>query len=373
MEFNPKRAFEHARSISFPRETGSEGEEKTADYIRGRLRDLGLEVIEEEFLLILSPWLLLKIGLIIGLITLLSARLLVNHYPTIASLIIFGLMIALFFTGHIWQWFVMRGFSYHMNKGRRSKNIVARFPPPPFGKGGSRGIYTLYLIAHYDSKSQSLSLGIRILFISAILLCCFILGLNYLLFALCSPHVTLKDGIFLFVVLSAVILFFNKSNNLSPGGLDNAGSVGLLIGLAETLSSKRPRDLNIVFIFTGAEEEGLMGAYAFLKAHRDEIDPEKSFILNFDGIGIKGRLRIFSRKKGIPKALNKIPSWPTFPGLMMDHLPFMAQGLKAVTLGSVSVREALKIHTERDTIDIISPEGIEEVATLALDVIGELG
>lgn len=114
-----------------------------------------------------------------------------------------------------------------------------------------------------------------------------------------------------------------------------------------------------------------MGAYAFLNAHRDELNSERTLILNFDGIGIKGKLRLFSKIKGLPETLSRLPSLPTFSGLMMDHIPFKSEGFKAVTLACVS-KEAFKIHTERDTIDLISPEGIGETEGVILDVIKEL-
>lgn len=366
-EFNAEKAYENGRAIGFPRETGSEGEQRAADYIAKRFRDMGFEVKEEGFPLILSPWILLKIGLIIGLILLLLSRLIVYHYPLIASFIVFILLLSLIFTGPIWQWFARKEVKDPWGRGESSKNIIARYRDPETGSGQA-----LYLMAHYDSKSQSLSMAARILLIFATSIGSFLLSLNYLLFALGSPYGGINDGIFLFVVLSALILFINKSDNFSPGGFDNAGGVGLLLELAETLSRNQPENLNIVFVSTGAEEEGLMGAYAFLKTHRNELDPDKSFILNFDGIGIKDKLRIFSKMKGLPEALSKIPSWPTFSGLMMDHIPFRNEGFKAVTLGCVSVKEAFKIHTKRDTIDLITPEGIKETATIALDVIEEL-
>ena len=182
----------------------------------------------------------------------------------------------------------------------------------------------------------------------------------------------IRDAIFLFTVLSILVLFLNRSSNLSPGGLDNAGSVGLLIELAGVLIKNPPEKLDTIFISTGAEEEGLMGAYAFINAHNKELDPGKTLILNFDGIGIKGKLRVFTKMKGLPESLNKLPSWPTFSGLMMDHIPFKTQGFKAVSLGCVSVKEAFRIHTPKDQIDIINPEGIGEAGALALKVIDEL-
>lgn len=365
-EFDSNRASENARAISFPRETGSKGERQAADFIAKRFRDLGLDVKEEEFTLFFSPWFLLKIGLIIGFILLLLSRLLVNSHPVIASLVIFVLMVAMLFTGPMWQWFGRRGIKNPWGKDRRSKNIIARFPEPETSSGQA-----LYLMAHYDSKSQSLSLGGRIILISATVAGCLLLGLTYLLQARGSVNIIVQDGIFLFVTVSTVILFLNRTDNLSQGGIDNAGSIGLLLELAEILGKNLPKKINVTFIATGAEEEGLMGAYAFLNAHRDELNSERTLILNFDGIGIKGKLRLFSKIKGLPETLSRLPSLPTFSGLMMDHIPFKSEGFKAVTLACVS-KEAFKIHTERDTIDLISPEGIGETEGVILDVIKEL-
>lgn len=372
--FDADRAYDDARAISFPRETGSEGEKRASEIVAQKFKALGLIVSEEEFPLMLSPWIILRIGLLTGFILLLVSRLLVNNYPTISSIIIFVLMSALLLTGPIWQIFAKKGIRDPFGEEKKSKNIIAQLPPPfnsPLNKGGYRGVYTLILTAHYDSKSQSLSMAGRILWIAAASLSLFLLFVGYLP-GLNIFQDEIREAIFLFTMLSVLVLFLNRSSNLSPGGLDNAGSVGLLIELAGILIKNPPENLNIIFVSIGAEEEGLMGAYGFIKVHSNELDPEKTFILNFDGIGIKGKLRVFTREKGIPGSLNRLPSWPTFSGLMMDHIAFRASGFKAVSLGCVSVKDAFKIHTPKDQIDIISPEGISEAGTIALKAIDEL-
>jgi len=141
-------------------------------------------------------------------------------------------VIALLFTGPIWQWFGRRGIKNPWSRKKRSKNIIARFPDPETSSGQA-----LYFMAHYDSKNQSLSLGGRILLVSATVAGCLLLALTYLL-RVTAVH----DGIFLVIIVSIVILFLNRTDNLSPGGIDNAGSVGLLLELAEILSKNPPKN-----------------------------------------------------------------------------------------------------------------------------------
>ena len=47
--FNADRAYAHTANLTFPRRTGSDGEEKAARYIKDAFRALGLTVEEQPF------------------------------------------------------------------------------------------------------------------------------------------------------------------------------------------------------------------------------------------------------------------------------------------------------------------------------------
>ena len=52
-------------------------------------------------------------------------------------------------------------------------------------------------------------------------------------------------------------------------------------------------------------------------------------------------------------------------GFMMDHQAFLANGFQAASLACVS-RKILKVHTGRDTAELLEEEGLEEAGKFIL-------
>ena len=73
------------------------------------------------------------------------------------------------------------------------------------------------------------------------------------------------------------------STSLSKGSYDNATGVVALLHIAEYFMNKKPLH-NLIFVFCGSEERGLLGSKAYCKAHKDELD-KIDFDLNVDMIG----------------------------------------------------------------------------------------
>ena len=95
------------------------------------------------------------------------------------------------------------------------------------------------------------------------------------------------------------------------GAIDNASGVSILIELTKYLKKKPLENMDVIIIFTGAEEWGLIGSKRYLKANhnylQDKYDLDRSFNINFDMIGTyiglmhnKGN----SKRKRINKSLH---------------------------------------------------------------------
>ena len=56
---------------------------------------------------------------------------------------------------------------------------------------------------------------------------------------------------------------------------------------------------------------------------------------------------------------------------MMDHIPFVNQGLDAVSLCCVSKKSRM-IHTPKDTLELLEEKGLEEVLNLIKNMIKAL-
>ncbi|HSB05845.1 MAG TPA: M28 family peptidase [Thermodesulfobacteriota bacterium] len=360
-------ALSYTREFSFPRRTGTKGESKAAQAIVRTLKELGYETVEEEFSIHPSPWVWMKGGHLLTIFFLLTIWLTYEKIPFIAFLFSTLYLVGLGVWDRIWismgRWLV----SEDLSRGIRSMNISAHLPGKQEGQ-------PLYLMAHYDSKSQSLNLYLRtglFLFgtLSGVLFC---LGV--------WVHVPILFQVFFFLSMTIhVVLICSRMGNQSEGALDNASGVGSLLQVARVWASRATRGVDLRFIFTGAEEMGLLGSLMFQKRRRKRMVLEEAFLINIDSVGKKGKMRVcssgeaggrwlkevvaFAREKGIDLRPLRFHQ-----GIMMDHLPFSHLGIASLSLTSIST-EGWHVHTPRDTFSRVQPGGLAEMERLVLALI----
>jgi hypothetical protein len=70
-----------------------------------------------------------------------------------------------------------------------------------------------------------------------------------------------------------------------PGANDNLSAVGLSVAFAELLRERPIPGLRVVLLSAGAEETLQDGIRGFVARHRRELDPDRTWMLNFDAIG----------------------------------------------------------------------------------------
>ncbi|OBJ75780.1 peptidase M28 [Mycobacterium gordonae] len=70
-----------------------------------------------------------------------------------------------------------------------------------------------------------------------------------------------------------------------PGANDNLSAVALLVALAERLRDRPVTGVRVLLVSLGAEEQLQGGIYGFMARHKPELDPERSYFLNFDTVG----------------------------------------------------------------------------------------
>jgi len=372
-----------AQALSFPRLAGSQGEERAASYIEKKLEEFGYHTQREPFVVPLTPWGLMRIFVLLAILILIGARVLAAFTPPASSLLMFLTVASLPFYSSLWlklagSEFLLRRLNRRRKKERSmgSQNLIAKLP------AREQPDRTLYLVAHYDSKSQNLSILHRAFFLLLAVLSFLWLAIRYA-GSLGEPiGMTPSWGVELPVAIGLwglISIFMIRTANQSPGALDNAAAVGVLLQVAGALRKDSLKRSEVIFLFTGAEELGAHGAFAYLKRHANEILKENTFFLNLDGVGIKGATRIFSRKGALPlggqtslafRLRDLGQSFGIKPmgfslGILMDHHAFLQKGYQAASLACVS-RKALAIHTPVDRPDLIEPEGLAEVANFIL-------
>jgi hypothetical protein len=262
------------------------------------------------------------------------------------------------------------------SRGIRSKNILATF-------SGLEEKRPLFLVAHYDSKSQWMNLFARAV-------CLLLSSLSAGIFSLWvligvfrtwmgSPSLTLPtwiQGCFFLAIVLNVPFAFRRIGNDSDGAVDNASGVGVLLEVAKMLREIPFKNIAPVFLFTDAEEFGLLGSLMFQRKHGMDMLKRQAWVINVDSIGGKGRMRVsavgregkrwlaealgFARENGF--LLRKIPF---LKGIMMDHLPFSRAGIPALSLTSVS-GEGWHLHTPRDRVSLLDEKGLAEMGNLLL-------
>jgi hypothetical protein len=264
--------------------------------------------------------------------------------------------------------------------------LISQLPDCP--KAHHSPLTTLVFLAHYDSKSQLQPLVLRL---ALFLMSLFGLGVLAALLVLAAwrhpawitPHrIWSVSGVSL---LAIALLQLNYSHNVSPGALDNACGVGVLLELARCLSELERPDLNLLFVATGAEEEGLAGAMRFMQAYGATFDPARSWFVNLDGPGAEGQVTVLCRY-GLPP----IPTGPRLTQALLtlaaergisagrgylplgagtDQMPIAWRGFEAVTLESVSFGRAwFSAHSRHDTLEHISRDALQRVGDLCVEL-----
>ncbi len=380
-----RRAFQFTAELSFPRLVGSPGERRARELITRKWKSLGLEVEAEEFeasdfaINTAARWALVP-GAVFQLLAALAFR---SGHPG-AALISAGLALALTF---LLAAEFKTAFARWSPRGRRFKtaNLIGR-------RAVVKSAPTVIFLAHYDSKSQTFPLWLRLscflaggfggLLLSAAI--AVLAGLALLGHQLGGQAEVVWAGLGLGAISASLLL--NRVGNQSPGALDNAAGVAVITEIARRLLLDPPANLNLVFVATAAEELGLCGAKAFIEKNcRDGFatrpyDPSSTYFINYDSPGYGGtvlalsaygiprrkispalnrRLRDLARAKAIPLRFVYLPV-----GAATDLFPVLQAGFQGVNLSTLNPR----IHTPADTIETIREQGLADQITLGLEL-----
>jgi uncharacterized membrane protein YphA (DoxX/SURF4 family) len=205
---------------------------------------------------------------------------------------------------------------------------------------------SVWLVAHYDSKGQPISMAIRLTGFALLLI-----GLMALLVAV-VPAVAL-------LVIAFAIVSQNRVNDNSAGALDNATALVAIFMALDQL----PRDAAVGVIFPDAEEFGLVGARA-LANERPALFADAS-VINLDGLDDMGRPTVFVHRAGpvgdaVTEAL-KARRWRWLP-VIVDGLALAQVARECVTILKGNWRTMMIVHRRADTVARVRLDGAALVA-----------
>jgi hypothetical protein len=239
----------------------------------------------------------------------------------------------------------------------------------------ARGNPAVWLVAHLDSKSQTVPMLTRIassIGMTAVAL----LATAVLLFSLRGDPDA--SAMWRAIEISALIVALPSMlcwvRNRSPGAVDNASGVAAVLLTAGSLSSVR--DLGV--LITSGEELGLAGARVWAANARpgivalncDTIDDNGRWRAMYTG-AIPNRIRVATEaisSSTVPKpAMGRM-----IPGILADSLAFADRGIESVTVSRGTLSTLARIHTRRDNSNAFKGSGVAEASMLLAALTREL-
>ncbi|MHA1728157.1 MAG: M28 family metallopeptidase [Promethearchaeota archaeon] len=401
-EFDQEHLMDYVKKYSFPRCIGSDGEKKVRRMIFKEFNDIGLKGYREEFLcsLVYSKW-LLPISLILFLVLLIITQLLKFFLFEYEYNYIFDLFFIFIF-------FIE--FSYILRKARKpqkflagknyfSGNIFAFISSKNYKKNGFEDLYdedfdtpsssgNIIISAHSDSKSQRWTTGVRIKIFRYFLSILIFLFIGWVLtFALyLITETELKYTTFFSVSITVILIIFsiflllNTSGNESPGALDNATGIAIVLALAEHFKSKPLKHFNLWFTIFGVEEFGQPGATYFVLKRLRYFKRGHTFNFNIDMVGESSdnhvaliEFRGFRKKPVDPFMMNvirqsskelglKVFGFPLLTGARTDRRIFTKFGYAGIDF--TSIHAGKWSHSAQDTIDKINPDILQQTCEI---------
>ena len=239
-----------------------------------------------------------------------------------------------------------------------------------------RGNPTVWLVAHLDSKSQTIPMLLRIAGSVALYFAGLLAGLGSLSFLIwgsgAAPALIAAQALAAFGAVTVGLCFIR---NQSPGAVDNvSGAVAVVLAAQSSDSSE-----TLGVLITSGEELGLAGALAWAaKADKGLV------ILNCDTVDEAGPFRCmysYSKPVRIATAAEKqakrlgmeLKIGRLIPGIMADSMVFAYRASwSAITLSRGTLGTLARIHTRRDTSSVLSGNGAAQASVLLSALTKEL-
>ena len=215
--------------------------------------------------------------------------------------------------------------------------------------------------------------------------------------------VVLVAPLFLFMLLSTLASLGRRQD--SPGADDNGSGIAVLLELGRRLREAPPPGVEVFLAFWGAEESGLFGSRQFVKHSGSAFSPERTALVNVDCVGVGEYLSVYAgqgvfRRRGTdPASMAQLEAicreqgvptlrvWESIiSGGSSDHAEWVDRGyrktaslirenyrrpsLPARVLGAllripyVNQMELKHIHSAKDTVEVIVPERLEDIAVV---------
>ncbi|MHA1294325.1 MAG: M28 family peptidase [Promethearchaeota archaeon] len=376
-------------NFSFPRLAGTKGEKKAQLIIEEELKRIGIDDYEKQDFTYTRFYMnvLLRIyDFIISFFVITLIFLLFFNLIYIALFISLALFILAWFSRQIRDFLK---FKFQIGKKRQSANYIVKLSAEEKSSENNKNVI---IFAHYDSISHSYHP-----FFSGVIFFLSLIGGTF--FAL---HVFFTILIFHFSFISAIdvgnffygfflagflsLHIFNSRHNQSSGTVDNATGVANSFYLIDYFKKFPLNNINLIFVLTGAEEMGDLGAYAYIKENFKNLRKKNSFFFIIDSIGANQKENLYFYAEGFPKkkfscfienSVKKLISGekegkyllsqmfiPPLIHFSTDHAPLKHYNYEFAIFSSNGT-----IHSEKDNINNYYPKLLENFNEFMRDLI----
>ncbi len=266
---------------------GTDAERRAANWLAGRLSAMGRRV-EVEPTFVHPEWSLaialhVALAIIGSLVALLS--------PALGFALVLLAAFSLFLDQNT-RLYLLRRLLFR----RASQNVVS----PGSNPGAPARVV---LSAHYDAAKTGLVFGphsvrfarrlserwrvllgpIRAIFWAGIVPLLLISGLR--MAGLDDTWLSIVQLVVVALMLVALVLLIDIAlSEIVPGACDNASAVAAVLSVAEALDADPPPNLDVWVVLPGAEECNAEGMACYMRAHRREIDRERTYFVNLDSV-----------------------------------------------------------------------------------------
>jgi hypothetical protein len=357
------RARDHLVAIGgVPRPAGGPAENAARAHCARVLSDAGFEVGEEPFEYSAFPGrYATAVAGVLSTLLLVAATLAACRGRTGVAAAILTLGAATLAAAA--RWTVRTGVVSGPWMRRHGSNLIAT-------RGAARP--DMWLVAHLDSKSQPVPMLVRAgaialhgtTWVAALLLCV----ADWLGASLVSWSFVGAAG-----VVTGLPIMASAVGDHSAGAVDNASGVVAVLLAAAAL----PRELSLGVLLTSAEELGLAGARTWVRTR------PPATALNCDGIDDGGELHCMysgrrparlvaaferaARAEGTALRAHRL-----LPGMLVDGVAFADAGWEVLTLSRGTIGTLARIHTPRDSIEILRGVGIDDAVLVLTRAAREL-
>jgi hypothetical protein len=348
-----RRDVEHLASLD--RRTTSPGERSSADWIAGRLRDIGAADVTSWRFRSQSSWAPVNLAHVV-------AAMAAGTVPGIVGRVLAAAVATSYELD-------VSGRSHWLRRllpAKTGLSVTGRIPLP----GDVKPDKTLVLVAHHDAAHNGIVWHRRTV------------ALNRMLsrrtgetmpthvpalVAMVGTIVPMKRvRLAAQFILGAVVLAALQSmrSHTTPGANDNATGVAAALEVAKRMHTQHLPNMDVLLVFPGGEEAGNTGMRAWAGRSARHLDPDRTLVVGLDSLGSGGHL-VVARREGLTgwmdaRDVQLASSVASSSGIALKTVSFpnvcdtaiaRHKGLHAISLLSYESGWIRNLHLQTDTVE----------------------